>query len=72
MSGKKEDLAGPGIGSYEELEKILPDDYHSILNPKDHGASYVEIPKLLTETGHQIISSFKNGIEWKLLVRKMK
>jgi aspartate--ammonia ligase len=35
MSRKKEDLAGPGIGSYEELEKILPNDYHSILNPKD-------------------------------------
>jgi len=35
MSEKKGDLAGPGIGSYEELEKILPNDYHSILNPKD-------------------------------------
>ncbi len=32
---KKADLAGPGIGSYEELEKILPKDYRSILNPKD-------------------------------------
>jgi aspartate--ammonia ligase len=32
---KKADLAGPGIGSYEELEKVLPSDYHSILNPKD-------------------------------------
>jgi aspartate--ammonia ligase len=35
MSDKKTDLVGPGIGSYEELEKILPNDYHSILNPKD-------------------------------------
>jgi aspartate--ammonia ligase len=35
MSDKKADLAGPGIGTYEELEKILPNDYHSILNPKD-------------------------------------
>jgi aspartate--ammonia ligase len=34
-SNKKMDLAGPGIGTYEELEKILPNDYHSILNPKD-------------------------------------
>ena len=24
---KKADLAGPGIGNYEELEKILPEDY---------------------------------------------
>jgi aspartate--ammonia ligase len=35
MEAKKADLAGPGIGSYEELEKVLPNDYHSILNPKD-------------------------------------
>ncbi len=35
MSDKKADLAGPGIGNYDELEKILPKDYHSILNPKD-------------------------------------
>ena len=32
---KKADLAGPGIGSYDELEKVLPKDYHSLLNPKD-------------------------------------
>ena len=35
MEAKKADLAGPGIGSYEELEKILPNDYHSLLNPKE-------------------------------------
>ena len=32
---KKADLAGPGIGDYSELEKVLPRDYHSLLNPKD-------------------------------------
>ena len=32
---KRADLAGPGIGSYEELEKILPRGYSSILDPKD-------------------------------------
>ena len=32
VSGSKEaDLAGPGIGDYAELEKVLPEDYHSIL-----------------------------------------
>ncbi len=35
MSSKKADLAGPGIGNYEDLEKILPHDYSSLLNPKD-------------------------------------
>jgi len=31
---KAADLAGPGIGNYEELQKVLPNDYHSLLNPK--------------------------------------
>jgi aspartate--ammonia ligase len=35
MTSKAADLAGPGIGSYEELEQILPNDYHSLLNPKE-------------------------------------
>ncbi len=35
QSDKKADLAGPGIGDYAELEKILPSDYHSLLTPKD-------------------------------------
>jgi len=32
---KTADLAGPGIGDYEELEKVLPRDYHSPLTPKE-------------------------------------
>jgi len=32
---KKADLAGPGIGDYAELEKILPSDYNSLLSPKE-------------------------------------
>ncbi len=32
---KKADLAGPGIGDYAELEKILPSDYASLLGPKE-------------------------------------
>ncbi len=35
MAGKIDDLAGPGIGNYEALEKILPDDYSSILDPRE-------------------------------------
>jgi aspartate--ammonia ligase len=35
MVDKKADLAGPGIGNYEELEKVLPRDYNSLLNPRD-------------------------------------
>ncbi len=35
MADKRADLAGPGIGDYGELEKILPQDYSSLLNLKD-------------------------------------
>jgi len=35
MADKKADLAGPGIGNYAELEKILPQDYSSLLTPKE-------------------------------------
>ncbi len=35
MANKKADLAGPGIGNYTDLEKVLPEDYRSILNPKE-------------------------------------
>ena len=35
MFDKKADLAGPGIGDYGELEKVLPRDYHSLLTPKE-------------------------------------
>jgi aspartate--ammonia ligase len=34
-TGKKADLAGPGIGSYEELERILPRDYSPILDRRE-------------------------------------
>lgn len=33
MYDKKSDLAGPGISTYEEVKKILPDDYHALLPP---------------------------------------
>ena len=35
MSDKVADLAGPGIGDYDELEKILPTDYSSLFTPID-------------------------------------
>ena len=34
-SSKVADLAGPGIGNYEELEKILPKDYSSALTRRE-------------------------------------
>ncbi len=48
QSSKKADLAGPGIGDYNELEKLLPPDYNPLLNPKEtqqaifHVKRYIE------------------------------
>jgi aspartate--ammonia ligase len=35
MADKKADLAGPGIGNYDDLKKILPSDYRSLLDPRE-------------------------------------
>jgi aspartate--ammonia ligase len=35
MADKRADLAGPGIGNYDDLEKILPADYRSLLTPRE-------------------------------------
>lgn len=35
MVPKRQDLAGPGIGDYDELERVLPADYDSLLNLKE-------------------------------------
>ena len=35
VAAKVQDLAGPGIGTYEELERILPADYASLLDRKE-------------------------------------
>ncbi len=43
MADKKADLAGPGIGDYDELEKILPADYTSLLSPKETQIATYEV-----------------------------
>jgi len=50
MADKKADLAGPGIGSYEELEKILPQDYDSLLDPKDTQKAIFAAKSYIEET----------------------
>jgi aspartate--ammonia ligase len=48
LANKKADLAGPGIGDYNELEKVLPNDYRSVLTPMEtqhaifHVKRYIE------------------------------
>ena len=46
---KKADLAGPGIGDYEELEKVLPQDYKSLLTPKQTQRAIFEVKDYIEE-----------------------
>jgi aspartate--ammonia ligase len=49
MPGKKEDLAGPGIGNYEDLEKILPKNYSSLLTPRETQRAIFEAKNYIEE-----------------------
>ncbi len=46
---KKADLAGPGIGSYEEVEKILPTDYSSPLTPMETQQAIFAVKRYIEE-----------------------
>ena len=49
MRDKRADLAGPGIGNYEDLEKILPQDYYSMLNPKETQKAIFAVKRYIEE-----------------------
>src|SRR5271165_2694729 len=49
MADKKADLAGPGIGDYTELEKVLPADYSSLLSPKETQKAIFEAKQYIEE-----------------------
>ena len=35
LADKRADLAGPGIGNYADVDRILPNDYKSLLSPRE-------------------------------------
>jgi aspartate--ammonia ligase len=46
---KKADLAGPGIGDYTELERILPTDYRSLLTPKETQQAIFQVKRYIAD-----------------------
>ena len=46
---KKADLAGPGIGDYNELEKVLPRDYRSLLTPKETQQALFQVKRYIED-----------------------
>jgi aspartate--ammonia ligase len=49
MTTKVADLAGPGIGDYTELEKILPRNYASLLTPKETQKAIFAVKNFIEE-----------------------
>jgi len=46
---KKADLAGPGIGDYAELEKVLPNDYDSLLTPRETQQAIFQVKRYIED-----------------------
>jgi aspartate--ammonia ligase len=46
---KKADLAGPGIGDYTELERVLPNDYSSLLNRRDTQTAIFQVKRYIED-----------------------
>jgi aspartate--ammonia ligase len=49
MTDKTADLAGPGISTYEEVAKILPTDYESLLTPMETMEALFEIKRFIED-----------------------
>ncbi len=49
MTDKEADLAGPGIGNYDDLEKNLPEDYEPLLSPMERMKALFAIKNYIEE-----------------------
>ncbi|MBS1493117.1 MAG: aspartate--ammonia ligase [Bacteroidetes bacterium] len=46
---KKKDLAGPGIGNYDELRNVLPNNYKSLLTPRETQLAITELKRFIED-----------------------
>ncbi len=46
---KKADLAGPGIGNYDDLEKVLPNDYTPLLDPRETQRAIAAVKRFIED-----------------------
>jgi aspartate--ammonia ligase len=49
VDAKRADLAGPGIGDYDELDRVLPDDYDSHLTPRETQRAIFEVKRYIED-----------------------
>jgi aspartate--ammonia ligase len=58
MADKKADLAGPGVSTYPEVDKILPSDYKSILNPKETQIALFHLKRYIEDNMNKALNLF--------------
>ncbi|MFI5142627.1 MAG: aspartate--ammonia ligase [Thermoanaerobaculales bacterium] len=68
MSDKRADLAGPGISTYEEVDKILPSGYSSILNAKETQLAITAVKRYIEDNLCKKLNLFR--VEVPLIVSK--
>jgi aspartate--ammonia ligase len=68
MADKVADLAGPGIGTYEEVDAGLPNDYTSLLSRKETQIALWEMKKYIEDELCKKLNLFR--IESPLIVEK--
>ena len=49
MDNKINDLAGPGIGNYDELKHVLPNNYKSLLTPRETQQAITEVKRFIED-----------------------
>jgi aspartate--ammonia ligase len=49
MTDKATDLAGPGVGDYDDLAKELPDDYEALLPPMERMKAVFAVKNYIEE-----------------------
>jgi aspartate--ammonia ligase len=68
MADKKADLAGPGISTYPEVDKVLPTGYSTILNPKETQHAVTAIKRYIEDGLCKELNLFR--VEVPLIVSK--
>jgi aspartate--ammonia ligase len=66
VTDKKADLAGPGIGTYEDVEKVLPTDYKPLLDPKETQLALKEVKQYIEDGLSKELNLFR--VECPLIV----
>ena len=64
MTGDKQaDLAGPGISTYPEVEKILPTDYKPLLNNQETQIALAAVKNYIEENLSKELNLFRVEVD---------